>query len=349
MNMFETSEANHSAIKPMESVGSIYLKRWVKGAIAFTTHLKRLLWVLLGVVLALYPLPALANAGTPLMWTGILHLFIGNLILGYVEGGLLSWLFHVPRGRSLVVLILANYASAWAGAWLLVNRLSHYSGITIENVQLWLGIFVILAFALTLLIEYPFFWILLRQRKPAILTALKATLLIHGISYLLLFGWYSFNSQTSLLTQLNRVPAAQLQPSRDYTLHYLSPNETQAFHSDLSGANPKPMNREEFEALITESKRIFGPVPKLTETTDWDFDTHPFAGGGLSGYNSTTQTRTHFALETPFAYWAMSHATHLTGDLLVFQLGQDQICLLHPETHRIALIARGKHPVVTER
>jgi hypothetical protein len=319
-------------------------------AIAFTTHLKRLLWVLLGVILVLYPLPVLANAGTPLMWTGILHLFIGNLILGYVEGGLLSQLFHVPRRRSLVVLILANYASAWAGALLLVNRLSHYSGITIENLQLWLGIFVILAFVFTLLIEYPFFWILLRQHKQAILTALKATLLIHGVSYLLLFGWYSFNSQTSLLTQLNRVPAAQLQPSINYTLYYLTPDETQAFRSDLSGANPEPMNREKFEALTAEPKSTgFGSVPKLTKSTDWDFYANVFAGGGLSGYNSTTQTRTRFALETPFAFWAISHATHLTGDLLVFQLGQDQICLLHPETHRIALIARGKHPVVTER
>ena len=333
----------------MESFGSLYLKRWVKGAIAFTTHRKPWLWVFLGVVLALYPLPALANAGTPLMWTGILHLVIGNLIVGYVEARLLSRLFRVPVGRSLFVLILANYASAWAGAWLLVDRLSRHSDITIENVQLWLGICVILAFALTLLIEYPFFWILLRQRQSVILTALKATLLIHGISYLLLFGWYSLNSQTSLLTQLNQVPAAQLQPNRNYTLHYLSPNETRAFFSDLSGVNPKPMSREEFAALIAEPKQSFGPVPKLTETTEWDFSTSVWAAGGIFGYNSTTGTRTRFALETPFALWAISHATHLTGDMLVFQLGQDQICLLHPETHRIALIARGKHPVVTER
>ncbi|MGG6297766.1 hypothetical protein ACQ4M4_25520 [Leptolyngbya sp. AN02str] len=295
----------------------------------------------------MWPSPSLANAGTPLLWTGLLHLFLGNLILGYVEAGLLSRLFGVSRGRSLVVLILANYASAWAGALLLVNRLSHYSGITLENVQLWLGIFVILAFVLTLLIEYPFFWILLRQRKQAILTALKATLLIHGISYLLLFGWYGLNSQTSLLTQLTQVPGDQLQLSRDYTLHYLSLDETQAFRSDLGGANPEAMNREEFNALASELKSSFGPVPKLTEATEWDFYTNVFAGGGLSGYNRTTQERIQVSLETPFAVWAISHAAHLAGDVLVFQLGQDQICLLHLETHRIALIARGKHPVVT--
>lgn len=282
------------------------------------------------------------------MWTGILHLLFGNLVLGYVEAGLLTRLFGVPRGRSLVVLILANYASAWAGALLLVNRLSRYSGITIENVQLWLGIFAVLAFMLTLLIEYPFFWGLLRQHQQAIQTAFKATLLIHGISYLLLLGWYGMNSQTSLLTQLNRVPATQLQADGSYTLYYLSPDETQAFRSDLSGANPEEIERADFDALTNQTKQSFGPVSKLTETTDWDFYANVFAGGGLSGYNRITQARIQVALETPFAFWAISHVTHLAGDLLVLQVGQDQICLLHPETRSIALIVRGKHPVVTK-
>ncbi len=315
-------------------------------AIAFPVNLKRMLWVGLGVILALYPLPALANGGTALMWTGILHLSIGNLILGYVEAELLSRLYRIPRRRSLIVLILANYASAWVAALLLVGRLSHYSGITIENVQLWLVICVVLAFVLTLLVEYPFFWILLRQRKESILTALKATLLIHSITYLLLFGWYSVNSQTSFLSQLNQVPATQLQLSSGSILHYLTPDETQAFRLDLSGSNPEAMNRQEFETLVP--LQSFGAVPKLTKTTDWDFYTNVFAGAGLSGYNRTTQARIHLAMETPFAFWTISHATHLAGDFLVFQLGQDQICLLHPETRRIALVARGKRPVVTK-
>lgn len=312
--------------------------------IASNPNLKQILWIGLGVILALYPLPALANAGTYLMWTGLFHLVLGNLILGYVEAELLVRIFHAPRPRSIVVLSLANYASAWAGAFLLFGRLP--DGITIENVRPWLSIFVALAFVLTLLIEYPFFWMLLRQRQQAILTALKATLVIHGLSYLLLFGWYSVSSDTSLLTQLNLVPAAQLQPSSNYTLYYLNPDETQAFRSDLSGANPKTMNREEFRALIPNRERIFGTVPKLTATTDWDFRTHPFTGTGISGINRVTQASIYVGLNTPFAAWTIREATHLSGDLLVFQLGWDQICLLDPEMRRIALIARGKNPVV---
>lgn len=32
----------------------------------------------------------LANAGTPLMWAGMLHLVIGNAIIGIAEGALLA-------------------------------------------------------------------------------------------------------------------------------------------------------------------------------------------------------------------------------------------------------------------
>lgn len=314
-------------------------------AIALPTPIKRLLWLVLGLTLALWPLPAMANGGTALMWTGFLHLFIGNLIIGYIEAGFLSRFFHTPRWKSTGMLILANYASAWAGAFLLVGRLSRYSAITIENVQLWLGIATILAFLLTLLIEYPFFWVLLRQRKQAIQTALKATLLIHGISYLLLFGWYSSSSRTSLLTEVSLVPAAQLQPSPDYTLHFLSADGTQAFRSDLTGTNPEVGDRTTFDALVNNVDQNPFFLHQPTEEADWKFSLR-WGGGNLSGQNQVTQDRLNIIMETPFVYWPISHATHLAGDWLVFQLGQDQICLLHVDTRQMALIARGKDPVV---
>lgn len=137
-------------------------------------------------------------------------LFLDNAVIACLEGGLLSWWFGAPRGRGTIVLLVANYASAWAGALLLVGRLSRHWAITIENVRIWLAIAAVLAFLLTLAIEYPFFWILLRQHKRAVPMALKAILLIHSMSYLLLFGWYSFSSQTSLITQTRLVPAAQI-------------------------------------------------------------------------------------------------------------------------------------------
>ncbi|MFQ3628635.1 MAG: hypothetical protein SNJ81_13780 [Cyanobacteriota bacterium] len=300
-----------------------------------------------GLTLSLWPTPAWANGGSALLWTGLIHLLVGNLVIAYLEAGLLSWWFGTPRRRSLLALVAANYASAWAGALLLVNRLSQYSGLTIENIRTWLAIATLLAFLLTLIIEYPFVWLLLRQRKRSVQTALKATLLIHGLSYLLLFGWYSFNSQTSLISQMQVMPAAQLQPRPAYTLHYLSPDGTQALQWISGEPEPVALDRAAFDALISESPQSFGPVPKLTTASDWDYYTSIFSGGGIVGHNRVAQARQHFALETPFAAWSISHATHLPDDWLVFQLGRDQICLMHPASRRIALVARGKTPVVT--
>ncbi|WP_414527765.1 hypothetical protein [Nodularia chucula] len=53
-------------------------------------------------------------------------------------------------------------------------------------------------------------------------------------------------------------------------------------------------------------------------------------------------------MEIPFASWRVSHATHLEGDFVVFQLGNDQICILHPEQRKMALIVRGTQPVVVK-
>ncbi|MDG2618129.1 hypothetical protein P7L53_17955 [Thermoleptolyngbya sichuanensis XZ-Cy5] len=322
----------------------IYSKRY--GSL-IAARSKLALGVGLGIGLSLYPSPASANGGSALLWTGLIHLVVGNLVIAYLEAGLLSWWFGTPRGRSLLVLVAANYASAWAGALLLVNRLSQYSGLTIENIRTWLAIATLLAFLITLIVEYPFVWLLLRQHKRPVQTALKATLLIHGLSYLLLFGWYSFNSQTSLISQMQVMPAAQLQPRPAYTLHYLSPDGAQALRLTSGETEPVAIDRAAFDALSPEPQSRFGPVPKLAAHTDWDYYTHVFSAGGLLGINRATQARQHFALETPFAVWAISHATHLPDDWLVFQLDRDQICLLHPASQRIALIARGKDPVVT--
>src|SRR5262245_60705590 len=63
-----------------------------------------------------FPKHAWANAGTPLMWAGMLHLAFGNLLIGIGEGYLLSRWFSVPERRG-AIMILANYFSAWVGGF----------------------------------------------------------------------------------------------------------------------------------------------------------------------------------------------------------------------------------------
>ncbi|HIK52834.1 MAG TPA: hypothetical protein IGS17_18195 [Oscillatoriales cyanobacterium M59_W2019_021] len=355
--------------------------------------------VILAVAIALFPSPVLANSLTPVIEAAFVHLLVGNFLLGAVEGFLLSKWFGTPRGNSQAILVVANYASALLGHILLANRLSTMPQVTLENVLVWLWIFVAIAFVLTLLIEYPFFWLLLRKQEKAFRKSLKATIVIHCISYLLLFGWYATSSVTSMANQLDVVPVVQLQPNEEYLLYFISSDGKQVVRSDLEGKQQeivKELRKIEknpalfmcknqegqidlvakegmlkeivlsdfthslptlkyansgFNSPLMDSKNpcysnMSGMVPKLTENTNWDYQTVFWATRGIMGDNKANLSSFNFGLETPFAWWYVRHATHLEGDYAVFQLGEDGVYILQPQEKKIALITRGRSPVV---
>jgi len=82
-------------------------------------------------------------------------------------------------------------------------------------------------------------------------------------------------------------------------------------------------------------------------TSPWQYWSGFWPVEGLHATNSTTGTRFAFALETPFAAWSVRNATHLPSDHLIFQLGDNQICILDPATKKIALITQARGPIVT--
>ena len=347
---------------------------------------------ILGFAIALLPSPALANAISPALATMLLHLFIGNTVIGYVEAILLAKWFRTPRGRAALILVIANYASAWAGSFLLVNRLSKMGSVTLENASLWVYLCVFVAFLLTLLVEYPFVWFLLRKQEIAVRQAFKATLIINSISYIILFVLYGFNSHTSLVTQLDVVPSVQVQPPEEYVLYYMTTDDKQVVRSDLEGKRQEmvqdlvatdrnyqllvcPAREGQFDlflgnlggdrqvilsdiASMVPTAKFFdlntcivdvvGQVPRFTDNTDWEYQTRLFGFGGIAGENEKENLSFNFAFDTPFISWSVSHATHLAGDFVVFELGGDRICILQPQEKKIALIARGKNPIVVK-
>jgi len=92
----------------------------------------------------------------------------------------------------------------------------------------------------------------------------------------------------------------------------------------------------------------FGEASKLgaAEKSDWNFETGFWPIEGFYGENQKTGQKIYFSLETPFVAWNIRSATHLPGDYVVFQLGDDQICLFEASTKKIAMLARGQGPVV---
>jgi hypothetical protein len=367
-------------------------------------------WKLAAIVafaIILFPMTALANAGTALMWTALIHLCAGNALIGYLEGHLLSKWFQTHRYLSIVILILANYVSAWVGVVWAIGRLARIPKITIENAYLWLCIFAALSFIVTVFVEYPFFWFLLRKQQQSFRKALKATLMIHGISYILLLSWYKLNSPTSLLTELDVVSVDRLQPQEEYVLYFITPDGTQVVRSSLDGKRQdtiktlkatdednklciREQNKNTFDLVarsqnyrvkmkdglevvlsdfvsrIPNYKRpehfsnfeqdrkvdcieyYHETVPKLTENTNWEYRTSVWAAVGIMGHNKTENRHFHFALETPLVSWNARNATHLSGDFVVLQLGDDHIYILQPQEKKIALIVQGRSPIVVE-
>lgn len=350
------------------------------------------------------PSIAYANAGTPLMIGGFLYMFIGNALIGIFEGVLLWLLGRALVVKSILLMILANYVSAWGGACI-IGCFVRQTPMTIENVQFWFWMFVLITFLLTLVIEFPFVLLVLRKTEHMLRKSLWITLVINAVSYIFIFGWYWMLSGTGMITDLDVVSAKEMQAPAGYDLYYISQDGKSVVKTDLSGKVSKKIkainapngNDRLFvrpsqetveqsynlflyhhhyepenckEELIVErfspsspldralSKNPdnapertwenFGPVPQLNTSGEWKYFAGFWEVAGIRGKNSQDGSQFHFSLETPFITWAVRNATHIEGDFVIFQLDRKQICILNPQTKKIALIAHGKGPVVAE-
>jgi hypothetical protein len=225
-------------------------------------HLRPTLWIT-GLIMMM-PAIAYANAGPAIAFTFGYHLIFLTWVIGLGEGFFLFILFRAWRLRSgvpriFISMILANIASAWVGM-LFVNSVyaARIMGdVTIESLMPAFWKMVYATFALTLLIEFPFFLWALYGRRWLFSKAVAATLLAHGISYALLFSYYSPNYLEETLTsyktsffhqafscappELEKIPALEVvaasafEMKEDYDLYYISPDGKQVLRSDLMG------------------------------------------------------------------------------------------------------------------
>lgn len=136
-------------------------------------------WVLL-------PGLALANAGTPLMWASMFHLVFGNLLIGIGEGALLSRLLGYHRPRAIAVMVAANYLSAWAGGWLLYRLDPWTKGLDLYKFGTVFLALLFLMFMLTLVIEFPFAWLIFRKDSPPMQRLIGCFLVVQLTSYILM-------------------------------------------------------------------------------------------------------------------------------------------------------------------
>jgi hypothetical protein len=112
--------------------------------------------------LLLVPTVLFANAGSPIIWFGTLHLIILNAIIGLIESSIIRW--HEFPHRTLMI-VIANYVSMIIGFFFIVPLFSPNG---IGHGQYYILRFVIgmiVSYLATLAIEFPFLYFALKDKQ----------------------------------------------------------------------------------------------------------------------------------------------------------------------------------------
>lgn len=213
------------------------------------------LLIFLGVAL-IVPHVASANTGTPLMWAGMFHLSIGNLLIGICEGGILQRKYGAER--PYLLLVGANYVSAWLGGYLL-GWLAGRLDWNLNNGWQLFWLFVVLTYGMTILIEWPFvFWTFPKQSRSW-KQALKASWLAQSCSYVVLFTGYWVVSSTSIYSRVEVVEPSAIKLADNLTVFYLGKDGRVYQHREILG---------NFVSTNRDDRLYFTRRPD--ETNAWD-------------------------------------------------------------------------------
>ncbi|MHC4215913.1 MAG: hypothetical protein ACYSWP_21395 [Planctomycetota bacterium] len=351
-------------------------------------------------LLAVVPKEVLANVGTPFIWAHAFHLYLGNAIIGIVEGMIIARTFKLKKSVCVGVMILANYFSAAMGILFISHLVDKSMRLSLYNAWGRIWILVLFMYVATIAFEWPFILFVLRKVKSALRKSLLACFLVQTISYVCIFGWYWLASGTTLYTDMDIVQPSEISFGQNVTVYFIGEDgdvysiedsamaavkvfDLNSVHMndrlvlEMSDEDPniwrmigyleavthrksrRVLIREGFSSEVVPSwpdggyerqlkfgtMANFGRVPKLGQKqSDWEFWCD-FWALGMSGENKENK-KLKFSFETPFGAWFVRNATVLPDDKVIFQLGSDQICILEPESKKVALIARGRGPVV---
>ena len=220
--------------------------------------------VLFGIVA--FPQHACANGVTPLMWATALHLLFGNALIGLGEGILLARLFSLPKVKSVTAMILANYLSAWLGVLFIESAIVDALPMDLNNGWMWFWIMVAATYCMTLLLEWPFIALCFRGTQDWFRRSVRASLVVQSVSYILLFGWYSMASDTSLYTRMNVVASADLSLPESVLVYFISPSDGDVYKRQLTAGSEQKI----FDLHSTNLNDRLFIRPNTTDSNRWD-------------------------------------------------------------------------------
>ncbi|MEI8372197.1 MAG: hypothetical protein WCJ35_05085 [Planctomycetota bacterium] len=348
------------------------------------------------ILLAFSPAVAYADAGTPLMWASTLHLLFGNAVIGVAEGLILAFLFRLKGASCVAIMIASNYFSAWVGGVFLISTITDSLSLDLYNAWRWLWCMVVVSYGITLVLEWPFIAICLRNTNGWFRKSIWGSLVVQSASYLVLFGWYWTASGKTLYTDLVIVQPSAMSLPKDAILYYMAENNDDVYVRDMGhdetrkicaltssensdrlflnesrvtaghwdlivGLNPlveqpdpNPSNRTvsaDLMCSVAEAPLASlwpgGEVPRFrADKSGWLFY-FGWMAGRLTGENTINGRNVLVSLDTPFVRWPVYCPTQLPSGQVIFQLGRNQICILDPDERKIAMLAKGRWPVIT--
>lgn len=251
----------------------------------------------------------LANAGTPLLWFGCCWPLIGSVGVAVVEWSLIQRIRGLRTGKvwSLPI-VIGNLVTSLVGLALVnwsTSFLAFLSPRPLEHANLYLVGIWLLAFSLTVLIEWPFVRIAFKEPakwRPALLQSLAANL----VTYALLVTVATALGANSLAFDVDVVSPDRLRQSVGGWVFYVDPSGKEIRQVRLDGtrdgpvaAMPEGMEGVSVEAFkeapaslvaYTDSgdRRIVTIKPNLGPTEVAASYDGQVANADLSGYRSST-------------------------------------------------------------
>lgn len=315
---------------------------------------QRIFFLLLALVL---PFTAEANTGTILMMAKAMHVTYGNVVIGLLEGWMLCKLSKYKCWKCLWLMIFANFFSTLIGVPLFYE-LELLLPLGWNNARGLFWFFVFLAYLFTLVSEFPFVWFAFRGTPLSLKGAIRTSLILQSVSYLLLIGWYGLATPPPVKVV---DPSTMVLP-KEVTLYFIASADGDVYSGSLHDRKWKrvfELNKEEGYELFSRKSPQFSHAWDLIACTDYsdkEASMNPkalviqeqFATGekpvrksyglipGLEGTNASWEVwhyvgrmRGHnkkksqsfwFTPGTPFCSWNISDAILLPGDKVLFRL-----------------------------
>lgn len=186
----------------------------------------------------------IANSISPVMVRYVLMLFIGNAIIGVFEGLVIARIFKISHWKSIALMILANYASMWAGA-LLFGVAENPSPVPdnlfsepLHHVQWMLWICMGMALLLSLIIEWPFCHAAMKAGPGRLKRSITASVVAQASSYACIGLAFmpshnSLNKEVEIVRRLARI--AEL-PNGE--VFFVNPSDGDVYSITLTGGSP---------------------------------------------------------------------------------------------------------------